>query len=222
MKILSVGQLVTDIIVTHVNYARLSEIGDTKHVDAIKLSNGGDAMNVSINLSKLGCDVGFVGKTGSDGFGEFLRSVFEEYNIDIKGLKTTDDSPTSSVIILVDNDGQRLFLYCGGANDDFCLSDIDLSIVDDYSHVHVGGAYLLPGFDGKDCAEFFPMQEKKEKRHPWMSHGMLPGSGLASLSLACLIWIYSCQVRSKPIRSPDTTSRKKWHRFCENMALKQL
>ena len=161
MKILCVGQLVTDIIAAYVDYTHLDK--DTRRVDQIVVKNGGDSMNTAINLAKLGCDVNFAGKIGNDSFGSFLRSVFEENNIDIRGLKITDKASTASVIVLVNEQGQRVFLYCGGANDTFCFNDIDLSLLDDCSHVHVGGTYLLPKFDGDGCARLFAAARGKGK-----------------------------------------------------------
>jgi sugar/nucleoside kinase (ribokinase family) len=89
--------------------------------------------------------------------------VFDEHGVDTRGLKLTDDAPTSCAVALVNPQGQRVFIYSGGANDSFCFSDIDTALLDGYSHVHVSGTYNLPAFDGAGCAEFFSLARDKGK-----------------------------------------------------------
>jgi sugar/nucleoside kinase (ribokinase family) len=50
---------------------------------------------------------------------------------------------------------ERTFFYSGGANDQFSLEDIDQSQFNEAALVHVGGTYLLPGFDGEGAARLF-------------------------------------------------------------------
>jgi len=161
MKILCVGQLVADILVAHVDYTKMNE--DTQRVNEIVVKNGGDCMNVAVGLAKLGTSVGFVGKAGNDIFGEYLCSIFEENGVDTRGLKVIDGLQTSSVISLVNQQAQRVFLYNGGANDTFRFSDIDLGLLDEYNHIHVGGTFLLPQFDGDGCAKLFSLAKEKGK-----------------------------------------------------------
>ena len=161
MKILCVGQLVADILAAPVEYSKLDV--DTQRVGKIVIKNGGDSMNTAIGLAKLGCQVGFVGKTGKDLLGGYLRSVFETHNIDIKGLQLADDLPTASVITLVNGQGQRVFLYNGGTNDTFSLTDIDFTLLEECAHVHVGGTFLLPEFDGGGCTQLLSTAKERGK-----------------------------------------------------------
>lgn len=153
MDILCVGQLVTDILVTPVNKVDFDI--DTKRVDQISVKNGGDSLNTAIDLAKLGSKVGFIGKVGDDSFGDFLLKTIKSFDIDSRGLKIVKDSSTSSVIVLINEKGERTFLYYGGTNDTFQYEDIDTSIVKECRIVHVGGTYLLPEFDGEGAARLF-------------------------------------------------------------------
>lgn len=161
MDILCVGQLVCDILVKPVDYEHMD--ADTKRVEEITLHNGGDCMNVAVNLGKLGNSVGFAGKVGDDSFGDFLKGRLKDQGIDIRGLRVAPGQATSSVIVLISGEGQRVFLYYGGTNDSFSLGDIDLSLVEECRVVHVGGAYLLPGLDGEGTKELFKMAKLKGK-----------------------------------------------------------
>lgn len=155
MDILCAGQLVADIIAAGANYQELCETGDTLRVDKVVVRNGGDCMNVAIDLAKLGCGVGFSGKIGNDSFGAYLRSVFEQYHIDIRGLQVSKEDATAAVMVLVNRQGQRKFLYYGGANDNFSAVDIDASLLETCKHIHIGGTYLLPLLDGAGSSEVF-------------------------------------------------------------------
>lgn len=161
MDILCVGQLVTDILVKPVNSVDYNV--DTKRVEQILVKNGGDALNTAIDLAKLGNKIGFVGKVGDDSFGDFLLKTIRSYDIDLQGLKIVKDASTSSVIVLINEKGERTFLYHGGTNDTFQFEDINTSLIDGCKIVHVGGTYLLPQFDGDGAAKLFHLAQCKNK-----------------------------------------------------------
>jgi len=153
IEVLCVGQLAADVLVRPVG--RFDFGGDTQRVELIELSNGGDALNVAIGLSRLGCRVGFVGRIGADHWGDHLASVIEGERIDRRGLTRTAEASTCAVIVLISSTGERTFLYRGGANDLFGPEDVDPALVAEASIVHVGGTYLLPRFDGEGAAALF-------------------------------------------------------------------
>ncbi|MDC7228416.1 MAG: carbohydrate kinase family protein [Spirochaetales bacterium] len=153
MSILCAGQLVFDILAKPVN-SRSLEL-DTTAVDTISFSNGGDALNVAMICSKLGESVGFSGRVGNDDKGKFLLEKMSAAGMQIDGVKIGEESDTSSVIVLIHDDGARNFLYHGGANDEFTIADVDFSILEDYSIVFVGGTFMLPKFDGEGAALLF-------------------------------------------------------------------
>lgn len=161
MDVLCIGQLVADILVKSIDYVNFDI--DTSRVDQICVKNGGDCLNTAIDLAKLGNEVGVVGKVGNDSFGEFLIKTAKDYGIDTRGLQVSNESSTSSVVVLINSKGERVFFYYGGSNDFFKYEDIDISIIDDYKIIHVGGTYLLPLFDGNGAAELFKQAHFKNK-----------------------------------------------------------
>jgi len=161
IEILCIGQLVADILVRPVE--RVDFGIDTQRVELIELRNGGDSLNAAIGLSRLGCRVGFVGRIGTDHWGDFLASVILGEGIDARGLKRTAEASTCSVVVLINSSGERIFFYHGGANDLFGPDDVDPVLVAEASLVHVGGTYLLPRFDGPGAAELFAAARKQGK-----------------------------------------------------------
>jgi sugar/nucleoside kinase (ribokinase family) len=153
VEVLCVGQLVADILVRPVE--RIDFGIDTQRVELIELRNGGDALNAAVGLSRLGCRVGFVGRIGSDHWGDFLASVIRNEGIEAAGLKRTATADTCAVVVLINALGERVFLYHGGANDEFCLQDVDPALLGEASLIHVGGTHLLPRFDGAGAAQLF-------------------------------------------------------------------
>jgi len=161
MSILCVGQIVFDILVRPVNDRILNL--DSTLVDTISFSNGGDALNVAMICNKMGGSVGFSGKIGNDEKGKFLLKKITSCGLNIDGLIIDDASSTSSVIVLIHENGGRNFLYEGAANNEFSINDIQLSILDTYTIVFVGGAFMLPRFDGEGSAILFKEARKQGK-----------------------------------------------------------
>lgn len=153
--ILCVGQMVVDILVRNVDEVDFQI--DTKRVEQIMLRNGGDCMNTAIDLRQLGADVGFAGVLGKDMLGRFLYETLKKSGIDTGGIYFDEGSSTSSVVALINEKGERIFLYYGGSNDALTIDKVDPQVVRDAGIVHVGGTYQLPGFDGKGAGELFAL-----------------------------------------------------------------
>jgi sugar/nucleoside kinase (ribokinase family) len=161
MDILCVGQVAVDILVKPVDSVDFSV--DTKRVESIKIRNGGDCLNTAIGLAILGNKVGFSGIVGDDLFADFLINIIESYGIDKRGLKKAANASTPSVVVAINKEGERTFFYYGGTNDTFTYEDIDITLIDEFKIVHVGGTYSLPKFDGEGAAKLFKLAQAKGK-----------------------------------------------------------
>ena len=161
MDVLCVGQLVADILAKPVDEINFNI--DTKRVGHISLKNGGDCLNTAIDLAILGNSVGFAGLVGDDSFGEYLLKTIKDYGIDARGLRILPQTSTSAVIVLINDKGERTFLYSGGTNDLFSFEHVDTALIDECKVVHVGGTFLLPSFDGDGAARVFQLAHSKNK-----------------------------------------------------------
>ena len=150
--VLCVGILVADVIVKPVKI--MPEKGVLSPVDSIELYSGGNAMNVAINLKKLGVSSALVGMIGKDMFGEFLKSCLEKNNVSIASVKATDKVPTAASVLLISDEGERSFWHCEGANGVLSIDDIDFDIVKKSNIVFVTGTYLMNTFDGEQTVDF--------------------------------------------------------------------
>jgi sugar/nucleoside kinase (ribokinase family) len=128
---------------------------DTVFVDRIEPANGGDAMNVAVNLARLGAPVRFAGLVGKDGFGAFLRGCLDSLGIASDSLMEDETLPTCSTIVLINSQGARTFLHNPGANRNFREDLIRDEWLKGTGIVFAGGAYTLPKFDGQGAAGLF-------------------------------------------------------------------
>lgn len=150
IDVLCLGQIVADVLVKGIK--GLPERGKLLLLDNLSLHAGGSAVNTAIALSKLGIRSGVMGKMGRDGFSNFILKELKKNNVDTKGIVRDKKALTSCSIVLVDPDGERSFMQYLGANAQFSLKDVDLSLLKGTKVLHIAGALLLFGFDGQPAA----------------------------------------------------------------------
>ena len=76
---------------------------------------GGKGMNQAVAAARAGARVMVAGKTGTDSFGEKLRHILREENINIDYLQT-GAKKTALAFIFVDAAGKNLIVVASGAN----------------------------------------------------------------------------------------------------------
>lgn len=151
--ILCVGIIVADQLVKPVDRGIFDV--DATRVDEIKVMPGGDAMNEAIILSRLGRRVGLVGKVGEDQFGKMVLREAEENGVDVSNVKVDGSVVTSTSIVLINENGDRNFVYCAGNNDKLSLADIDQSIFKRTKIVSIGSVLGLAALDGAGAKALF-------------------------------------------------------------------
>jgi len=85
----------------------------TRHstpMDFIKISFGGDALNESVVLSRLGKRVQWISKVGDDVAGHRILSYAVENELDTARVEVQQGLETAVNIVLVDSTGERHFL----------------------------------------------------------------------------------------------------------------
>ncbi len=128
-------------------------------IDKESLAVGGAVPNTAMDLKKLDKDlqVTVFGRVGNDDKGKYVLSSMSEVGIDISGVKTSFNEPTSySDVMTVEGTGERTFFHNRGANKEFCPDDVNL---DDLKCdiFHIGYIMLLDYFDKLDENDCTPM-----------------------------------------------------------------
>lgn len=157
--IVCVGHLCTDILVKPFN--ALPEKGKLSITKNFKMQVGGCAANTAIDISKIGLSCALVGKIGTDGFGSFIKQTFENEGVSTNYLNESSTDETSASVVAISDDGERSVVHSFGANATFGFNDIDLSVLDKTKILFIGGALLLPNFDGEGAKNLLKIAKEK-------------------------------------------------------------
>lgn len=88
---------------------------------------GGSAANAAIALARLGSSARFVGKLGKDSFGSMLLRVLQENRVDTRYVPFTTRGNTTMVLVALQEQGQREFLFYRQGTADTLLEASDLT-----------------------------------------------------------------------------------------------
>jgi len=84
-------------------------------IDPPRAVPGGITGNAGIAMSRLGLRVAVASYVGDDAWGTLLRQTLQREGVDTQHLATHPDAPTSTTVVLVDQDAERSFLHAQGA-----------------------------------------------------------------------------------------------------------
>ena len=102
---------------------------------------GGSAVNAAMQASRLGVEVGFIGKTGKDEGGEEVRVLLRKEGILSELVSEDANLSTSMAVNLIDKNGQFIGVHYGEASKSLSVSDIDLEndLFDRCQAIYFGG-----------------------------------------------------------------------------------
>jgi sugar/nucleoside kinase (ribokinase family) len=128
--------------------------GGLRLFDHLTIATGGNAVNCSIALAKMGIACSLIVKVGDDMLGRFVLDEARRHNIDISSV-IRDKAGTSTPFTFVCGhaSGQRSFLHTMGTNATLQLDEIDMHIVSRAKFCFVTGTMVMKAFDGPQTAE---------------------------------------------------------------------
>lgn len=138
MKILSLGDLLLDIVV---RYDPLSGEADTG-ADAVQIWSGGSAANFAVHAARLGAGVRFVSRVGGDFAGEMLVRSLEDEGV-APEVRAIGGETTGRVLVMVDSEGGRRMWSYPGASSAISAGDLDPIWFQDLDAFHLTGYSLL-------------------------------------------------------------------------------
>ena len=106
--VVCVGSSVVDIPLRPVDASVFDTV--SYPVDDISMRVGGDALNESIVLARLGAKVALVTAVGDDAAGSFILGSARDEGVDTQGIRVRRDMTTSLNVGLVRPDGERTFI----------------------------------------------------------------------------------------------------------------
>ncbi|MDX1301371.1 aminoimidazole riboside kinase [Photobacterium sp.] len=72
---------------------------------------GGAPANVAVAISRLGGDSAFFGRVGNDPLGRFMKQVLADEGVDTQYMQLDETQRTSTVIVDLDDQGERSFTF---------------------------------------------------------------------------------------------------------------
>ncbi|HEX29944.1 TPA: sugar kinase [Candidatus Poribacteria bacterium] len=151
MDVICLGIFVADVLAKPIT--KIPDRGKLELFDEMELHTGGCANNTAIGLARLGISAGAMGKVGEDGFGDFVINNLRRNGVDTRGIRRTDEANTSLTFVMIAPDGERSFLHYIGANGTIKPEDIDFGLIGESRILHIGGFFLMPGFDGEPTVQ---------------------------------------------------------------------
>lgn len=120
-KILVVGSSNTDMVI---RTAHLPLPGETVIGGTFFMNPGGKGANQAVAVARLGGNIAFVCKTGSDIFGHQANQLFLDEGIDTSYVFSDTKHPSGVALITVDERAENSIVVAPGAN--ACLTPADL------------------------------------------------------------------------------------------------
>jgi len=162
MKILGIGNALVDILAKLPNDELLKELNVAKgsmnlieekmrnelleriKTMDLKMTTGGSVSNTSLALRQMETPSGYIGKVGNDEYGKFY--IHELTNAGVELHLIHEPGFTGTAIAMITPDGERTFCTYLGAAADMHKSEIQKSILAQYTHLYVEG-YLVQDHD---------------------------------------------------------------------------
>ncbi|MDR0769028.1 MAG: adenosine kinase [Dysgonamonadaceae bacterium] len=162
MKILGIGNALVDILAKLPNEELIKELNVAKgsmnlieedarktllgKIEAIdlKMTSGGSVSNTALALRQLGAPSGYIGKVGNDEYGKFYVNELTQAGVDLHLIYASGFSGTA--ITMITPDGERTFCTYLGAAAGMQKTEIQKSVVEQYTHLYVEG-YLVHNHD---------------------------------------------------------------------------
>lgn len=134
--------------------------GGLRLFDKLTLTTGGNAVNCSIALGKMGLGCEAIVKVGDDALGEFVISELSKYNVGIEGVIHGKGIHTPYTFACIFTGGQRSFFHTQGANGTLCYDEINQNIIKRAKFCFVTGTMVMSTFDGQQTAHLLADAQK--------------------------------------------------------------
>jgi ribokinase len=130
--LVSVGDLAWDVLAKPDTL--LMPGGDT--TGRMELSPGGSAANLAVWARRLGHPSAFIGKIGTDRFGDLAEGVLTDEGVTAHLIRN-EAYPTGVILALIDQRGQRAMLTGQGADWELLPEELPQGVLSAAGHVHL-------------------------------------------------------------------------------------
>lgn len=121
-KITVIGSSNTDLVAT---VPKLPLPGETVMGKEFIVTSGGKGANQAVAIARIGGDVTFIAKVGTDDYGEQALRNFKKDGINTSFVFQDDNTPSGVALIFVDENGENMLVPVPGANGRLLPVDIE-------------------------------------------------------------------------------------------------
>lgn len=108
------------------NVKRMPKAGETMASESFFINQGGKGANQAVAIAKLGENVKFIGKVGSDANGEMLKNSIRSFGVDVSNLSVADCA--SGIALIIVENGENRIILDRGANFKITDADVDAAL----------------------------------------------------------------------------------------------
>lgn len=98
---------------------------------------GGAPANVAVGIARLGGQSAFIGRVGDDPFGRFMAKTLADEKVDVRSMRLDPAHRTSTVVVDLDDQGERSFTFMVRPSADLFLESADLPTFSAGEWLHV-------------------------------------------------------------------------------------
>ncbi len=133
MSVASLGELLIDFVALEHGVS----VGDAS---GFKKAPGGAPANVAVAVARLGHPSAFLGQVGNDPFGHHLAEVLKADNVDVSGLRYSDEARTALAFVSLRADGERSFVFFRNPSADMLMrpEDVAADVINSKDIFHFG------------------------------------------------------------------------------------
>jgi ribokinase len=117
-----IGSSNTDLVV---QATRIPAPGETVLGSSYKMVGGGKGANQAVAAARLGANVTFVARVGSDAFGEAALEGLLREGVATDFVFRDEQAHSGVALIVVDEQGENAIAVAPGANNQLCVADVD-------------------------------------------------------------------------------------------------
>lgn len=151
--VIVIGELNVDLILNQID--SLPEIGKEILASKMDLVLGSSSAIFASNLSSLGAKVSFLGKIGTDSFGDLVIDSLKYKGVNTDLIIREEDLRTGVTVVL--NYGEdRAMVTHPGAMEHLSIDDITVEKLQKSKHVHISSIFLQPNLK-KHIYEIFQL-----------------------------------------------------------------
>ncbi|MBZ0293695.1 MAG: carbohydrate kinase, partial [Anaerolineae bacterium] len=138
MSVLSFGELLIDFVALESGVT----VGEAS---GFQKAPGGAPANVAVAVSRLGHPSAFMGEVGDDPFGHYLAEVLQTDQVDIRGLRFSNEARTALAFVSLTEGGERSFVFYRHPSADMLMrpEDVNLDLVEQHQIFHFGSITLI-------------------------------------------------------------------------------